>query len=195
MCVPGERRLILIRHSAPVLDPEVPAREWHLSQEGQLRCSTLAEYLAPYGLDVVVTSVETKAIETGQILARRLGIPCMTAEGLHEHDRSNETGLDRAQFYEAIARLFACPDERVYGTESAAQARGRFAKSLEEVLARYPDANVAVVTHGTVLSLYVAARAGLDAHALWRRLGLPCYAILSRPDLRLLEMVDQVIAP
>jgi hypothetical protein len=49
-----------------------------------------------------------------------------------------------------------------------------------------------VVTHGTVLSLYVAAVTGLDVVALWRRLDLPSYLVLARPDLGLIEIVDAI---
>ncbi len=36
------RRLILVKHSLPVLEPAVPAREWRLGEEGRRRCAGLA---------------------------------------------------------------------------------------------------------------------------------------------------------
>jgi len=187
-------RLILVRHSLPDIDPAVPASQWHLSAEGRLRCRTLADRLAAYAYapDVVLSSVEPKAVETAQIAARQLGLPCEAVEGLHEHDRSNVVGLDRARFHDAVARLFAQPQELVFGSETAEQARLRFAAAVDGVLRRYPDANVALVTHGTVLSLFVAHAAGVDGYRLWRQLGLPCFVVLSRPDLWLVEVVDDV---
>ena len=54
-----ERLLILVRHSLPAVDPEVPSATWPLSAEGRERCVTLAERLAEYDLNVIVTSSES----------------------------------------------------------------------------------------------------------------------------------------
>jgi broad specificity phosphatase PhoE/GNAT superfamily N-acetyltransferase len=184
--------LILGRHSLPEFRSDVPASRWRLSAEGRERCLLLARRLAPYGLSAVLSSVEPKAVETAQIVARELGLPCEAVEGLHEHDRGNVVGLDVAQFHDAVARLFAQPDELVFGRETAEEARLRFAAALDGVLARYAEANVAVIAHGTVLSLTLAHVAGLDAYAFWQRLGLPCFVVLSRPELRLVTLVEEV---
>ena len=185
----SDRRIVLVRHSLPEIDPSVPAREWHLSDEGRARSLSLAKRLAAYDLDVLVSSVEAKAVETAQIVARHLNLPFEIVAGLQEHDRSNVVGLDRAGFHRAVARLFAHPNEPVFGAETAAQAGQRFVSALHGVLEQHPDANVAAVTHGTVLSLYLAATVGLDAHALWQQLGQPCFAVLSLPERCLTEIV------
>jgi broad specificity phosphatase PhoE len=63
----------------------------------------------------------------------------------------------------------------------------------KELLAVTPATQpLVVVTHGTVLSLYVPAVTGLDLVALWRRLDLPSYVVLARPDLGLIEIVDAI---
>jgi broad specificity phosphatase PhoE len=186
--------LILGRHSLPEFCTDVPASQWRLSDEGRRRCGLLAQRLAPYGLDVVVSSDEPKAVETARIVARWFGVPSEAVEGLREHDRSNVVGLDRDRFHDAVGRLFAHPDELVFGRETAEEARLRFASSLDRVLERHPSANIAVFAHGTVLSLYLAHIAGLDAHAFWQRLGLPCFVVLSCPDLRLVTVVENVVS-
>jgi broad specificity phosphatase PhoE len=83
----------------------------------------------------------------------------------------------------------------VFGAETGVQAQQRFASSLHGVLARHPDSSIAVVTHGTVLALYLAALLDQDPYALWQRLGLPCYAVLTLPSLRVVEMVEAVDLP
>lgn len=182
--------LVLIRHSLPEIDPAVPAARWRLSREGRTRCYALADRLARYDLDAIVSSPEPKAIGTAEIVAHQLGLPFESVGGLQEHDRSDVVGLDRALFRDAIARLFAHPHQLVLGRETAEEARQRFATSVGGVLERHPNTNVAVVTHGTVLSLFVAGVTGLDAYSVWQRLGMPCYVVLSRPGLRLIEVVE-----
>lgn len=186
------RTLMLVKHSLPRIDPARPARQWPLAAEGRRRCVSLAERLAPYAPAALVASVEPKASETAALVAARLGMAWETAEGLHEHDRSNVGFLGEEEWQAAIARFFARPDELVLGRETATQARQRFARAVAEVLERTGEGNVAIVAHGTVIALYVAARAGVEPLPLWQRLGLPSFVALSLPDHRLLATVDAV---
>ncbi len=38
-----------------------------------------------------------------------------------------------------------------------------------------------MVTHGTVMSLYIAAELGVDAALIWKQLATPCHAVLGGP--------------
>jgi broad specificity phosphatase PhoE len=192
--VTGEgRRLILVRHSLPEFAAGVPASQWHLSAEGRRRCESLALRLAAYDLAVVLTSEEPKAAETGQIVADRLGLPCATAPGLHEHRRGmvKETG-GQELFWAQIAQLFDRADERVMGYETANEAHARFSAAVDCVITQHPVGNLATVSHGTVITLLVTRANGLEPQPFWRRLGLPAFAVLSPPELCLLEVVDSV---
>lgn len=60
------------------------------------------------------------------------------------------------------------------------------------MLDNHQEANVAVVAHGTVISLFVGAVAGIDGLALWERIGMPSYIVLSRPGFELLEIVESI---
>jgi broad specificity phosphatase PhoE len=189
--MPEGALLVLIRHSVPAIDSSRPAREWSLSAEGCGRARQLAVDLERYGLQVLASSEEVKAVQTARILGEELNLAAEVTPGLHEQERSDAVGLDREAFLRAVAQVFARPSERVLGGESADEARARFSGALGQLLARYPGRNVGVITHGTVLSLYVAQREDSNAYALWRRLGLPCAVVLSRPDLRLVEWVGE----
>jgi broad specificity phosphatase PhoE len=186
------RKLILVRHSMPEIVPGVPASQWCLSDVGRRRCERLAQRLVSYQPHFVVASLEPKAIETGQIVARILGIPIETAPDLHEHERPNvEPFGTREQFEARVSRLFEHPAELIFGTETADQAHRRFAGAIDDVLATERSGNLAVVTHGTVLTLFVARAAGLDPVPFWKRLGLPGFVVLSLPDLSP-EVVESV---
>ncbi|MEW5988639.1 MAG: histidine phosphatase family protein [Chloroflexota bacterium] len=166
--------MILVRHSLPEIDPNRPACTWRLSAEGRRRCRDLAAELAWWRPEVIVTSVEPKAVETGQIVAGVLQLPWRTAAGLHEHERPDTPFYaNRQEFEEKVAEFFARPDELVLGVETARQALNRFRQAVAAVLEQHLGQKVAIVTHGTVMSLLVAERAGLDAFAFWRVLGLP----------------------
>src|SRR5512138_1338266 len=76
--------LLLIRHSLPVIDPDLPASQWDLSTLGCTRAESLAKRLGAYAPDHVVTSHERKAIQTGEIIASHFGREALTHPGLHE---------------------------------------------------------------------------------------------------------------
>ena len=188
-----DRKLVLVRHSVPEIIPTVPASEWQLSDEGRRRCIKLAERLAVYAPAVIVASQEPKAIETGQIVAGILGMPFETALHLHEHERRNVGLFDtREQFEAKVARLLEHPGEVVFGQETGDEACDRFAAVIADVLEGHPSGNLAVVSHGTVMTLFVARAAGIDPVPFWKGLGLPAFTVLSCPDFDLLEVAESV---
>jgi broad specificity phosphatase PhoE len=187
------RKLLLVKHSLPEIDPRVPSLGWRLSEEGCRRCLPLADELAIHQPAVVVASREPKATETARLVADRLGTPLEVAEGLHENDRSGFAFLPAEEWEAAFARFFARPDGVIIGTESAHQAHQRFAAAIERVLERYPEDTVAVVAHGTVIALFVSRAVGVEPFPLWRRLGLPSVVVMSLPELDLCEVVVEVV--
>jgi broad specificity phosphatase PhoE len=177
----------------PEIVSGLPANQWRLSDAGRLRCKRLAERLATYDPDVIVASLEPKAIETGQIVADVLSKPFETAENLHEHDRSNVGPLDTKEQFEAgVAGVFENPQKLIFGRETADDAHRRFAEAVAGVIGKYASGNLAVVTHGTVMTLFVARAAGLDSFPFWKRLGLPSFVVLSLPGFGLLTVVGDV---
>jgi broad specificity phosphatase PhoE len=173
------RPLVLVRHAAPTVVPERPAREWTLSDAGREAARALVDRLRPLGVTRVVSSVEPKAWETGAIVAQRLRVPCSAAPGLHEHDREGVPFLAADELERAMAALFARPDELVFGRETANQARDRFQAAIEAALAEFPDDRLAIASHGTVIALLAAQRTGADARELQRALAMPDLVVLN----------------
>ena len=187
------KNLILVKHSLPEIVPMIPAKEWGLSKSGQVRCKTLAEKLESYSPDIVISSVEPKAVETAQITARQLNKPFRTFEGLHEHDRTGVEFLGKEQFEAKVNVFFMHPDKLVLGRETANQAFERFSKALASVEIEHPNKNIVVVSHGTVITLFVEKFNGLEAFSFWRKLDLPSFVVLSLPQHKLVKTVEGVV--
>ncbi len=187
------RKLVLIRHSQSQPDPRVPSSRWKLTKEGQRRCNPLAELLTPYDLDVIITSTEPKAIETGERAAQQLGIPCRVEENLHEHERETAPFFGtKDEFQQAVINLFIRPAELIFGEETALQARDRFTDAVESVITAYPQDNIAIVTHGTVLSLFASQFISQDIIPFWQSLGMPAIVVFSYPQMELLTRVNEI---
>ena len=188
--------LLLVKHSKPRVDPAVPPTQWTLGKEGHDLVKPLAAALSKRGATVVVTSHETKAAETGRLVAHRLKIACETADDLHEIDRSrlrhfaNPKDLDVA-----MKEFFENPSERILGRESGEAARSRFSSAVHAILTRHASGVPAIVSHGTVISLLAAAANDHAPFALWKKLAMPSFLVLETPTLRLLDAWPAETAP
>ena len=187
--------LIFIRHSLPIFDPKIPAFQWHLSDEGKTRCQSLATHLSIYSPKMIFTSREFKAIETGQIIATNLKLSNKVVEGLHEHERPQIGNLNQEQFIASIANLFKQPDQLVFGIETANTAYRRFSEGVNKVVKEATDKNsdcVAIVAHGSVISLFMWHKCRQEPFPLWQKLGMPSYLILDYPAYKIKQIVYKV---
>ena len=180
----------LIKHGAPQIRAGVPAHDWTLSEEGRAGALALAERLKPRALSLVVTSQEDKAIATGRILADALALPLRHGLGLHEHLRYTQPWYGkREEFDRAVAALFARPSERVFGEESADEAHDRFAEAVR-VAVQFASGDIALVAHGTVISLLVARANRIDPLPLWKQLDFCDFYAVRASDFSLLSQTS-----
>lgn len=181
------RTLHLIKHGAPRIVPGVPAHEWNLADDALDGLDNLIARLDPRP-EIVVCSEEPKAKATAAALAAALGVPHRPMVGLHEHLRYTAPfHADPAGFEADMRRLFDHPQAIVSGEESADDARTRFGNAVQAVMRANPQDTVAVVAHGTVISLVVAHAGGLDPWPLWRSLKLLEAVTVDIPGLRVRE--------
>jgi broad specificity phosphatase PhoE len=154
---------LYITHPQVRIDPAVPLPRWGLSDIGRARASQAAA--APWAkrLGRVVSSDETKAIETAEILAASAGVSVEIIAGAHENDRSATGFLPPPEFEKAADRFFAHPQESFNGWERAIDAQTRIVAAIDRVLAdHYPTVPIAFIGHGgvgTLLKCHLQRRA------------------------------------
>ncbi len=166
--------------------------QWQLSENGRILTQQLAPKLADYSPTRVITSHEAKAIKTGQIIAEHWQLPCHTAQDLQEHDRRGVPFFaSQQEFFAAVHRFFDQPDELVFGNETAVQARDRFHTAVTQQLNQYPNDTLAIVSHGTVITLFLTQHnPQLDTISFWQLLTLPGALILTLPNFKLIHKID-----
>ncbi len=182
------RQLTLVRHSLPEINKDLPAREWRLSEEGRARAGRLADVLKSHGFDFIATSNEPKAVETAQILADRYGLMPQVIAGLHEHARRTTPYLSKPDFEAVVREFFEKPDVLVFGDETADQADTRFSGAVHSILSENKNSKIAIVAHGTVISLFVSRLTGQPGFQLWSGLGLPCFVVLDMQSRKLIAL-------
>ncbi len=183
------RIVVLIRHSAPEVDPSRPASDWSLSAEGVSLCEGLASELERFLPAVMFSSPETKAMETAECIGLHLGIEYTVREELREHRRPS-VFLPQSEFQENVRGFFASRDRIVFGSESANDVARRIESEIRRAKADHPEGNILMVTHGTAMTSFTSRRAAADAYSLWKSLDLPCFVAFALPSF---DIVDSVV--
>jgi broad specificity phosphatase PhoE len=157
-------RVLFITHPEVRVDPSVPVPEWELSPRGRERMRAFAEGDEVRGVRALWSSRERKAVEAAAIAGERLDLRPRELEQLGEHDRSATGYLPPELFAPAVEAFFAHPLLSHRGWETAAAAQERIVDALETVLARSPQGDVAIVSHGGVGTLLLCHLKGTRIH-------------------------------
>jgi broad specificity phosphatase PhoE len=147
-----------ISHPQVHVDPDVPVPQWHLSDIGRSRVTGVLGEPWVAGLTGVVSSAETKAVETAELIAGPAGLDVVVRAETGEIDRSS-TGYVPHDEHEAIANaLFAIPERSASGWERAVDAQRRIVGAVDDCLSgRAGAGDVAFVGHGGVGTLLLCA--------------------------------------
>lgn len=145
---------LYITHPQVAIDPNVPVPRWGLSAIGRQRAELAAALPWARSLGRIVSSDETKAIETAEILAKASGVTIEIVEHMHENDRSATGFLPPPEFEAAADWFFAHPTESFKGWERAGDAQARIVAAADAILVDHdPSVPIAFVGHGGVGTL------------------------------------------
>lgn len=166
------KRVYLVRHCrASGQEPDRP-----LNEEGEAQAIALADFLAPRGIERIVSSPFVRAIESVGPLAARLGLMVETDERLAERMLSTEPMAD---WEERMRTSYVEVERALPGGETTSGALARGVAAVEALLA-HPATNTGAtvaVSHGNLLSLllghYGLHAGGLAGYEAWRALSNP----------------------
>jgi len=165
-------RLVLVRHAAVTVRPAVPLRDWHLSPEGREAAEGLPSDPLWEGIGTLYASSEPKAIGTAQRIAAANGARILIDSELREVERGGWS----ENYRDLAVRYLRREEIDEWEQRDAAQRRMRVA--LERVP---PGGDVAIVSHGLVLTLLLKDLLNLDSQEavnLWSEMRFPDVAIL-----------------
>jgi broad specificity phosphatase PhoE len=182
-------RLYLITHAHTQIDPAQDAVTWQLSSAGMAQAERLAAHPFWATIDRIIVSSERKTSLTVAPLLAQRNLP-ITSE--RRFDEVHRPGWVDA-YSERVRAFFASPGQSIGGWESADHALHRVLAGVAAHIAPDRSEQVALVSHGLVLSLYRAhllAQWPPDFEA-WRRLGFGAVAQVDLQHAQLIEDFSQ----
>lgn len=170
--------LLVVRHAQPHDETETGGEgDPPLTDLGHAQANAVCSYLQTQGVDHIVASPMVRARQTGEPLARELGMEIEFDDDLKEagwqlgkYIRAEENG---AQYVDLLAK----DPEYFYKPEGREVFSERIMRSFTRVATENPGRTVAVFCHGMVTTTLVANALGIvngpsDLH--------PTYSSISR---------------
>ena len=157
-------------HPQVRLRADIPVPLWGLSDEGRSRAAVLASLQWLSTTTRLISSAETKALETAAIVAVATGLSIEVREGLNENDRSSTGFVPPEQFEQLANAFFAEPNTSIEGWETAAAAQARVKAATADLLADGKD-DVLVVAHGAVGTLLLCDLLGVPIRRVEDQIG------------------------
>ena len=151
-----------------------------LSQAGRRESQRVADLLEGHDVAAIVSSPYTRAIQTVQPLADRLGMTIEIDPDLRERHLASSPLNDFQASLEATWRDF---DLALPGGESSAAAQSRVSRTIHRIAATGESRDVVIATHGNALSLFLRTLDPSVDFAFWMRMSLPdVYAVATSPE-------------
>jgi broad specificity phosphatase PhoE len=150
-----------LTHPQVRIDPAVPVPQWGLSETGRARVMAFKSSPLLAETEIILSSGETKALETAALIAGHWRKPLLVREDAHENDRSATGFLPPPEFETVADAFFASPHDSVRGWEPAADAQRRIAAVFDACRRHLLRGDVLMVGHGGVGTLLYCHLAGL----------------------------------
>ena len=170
-------RIILIRHGQTAWNKEdrvrgqveVPLDETGLAQ-AELTAARVVEAWQPVA---VYCSPMQRAVQTAQVIARRLNLQAQPTAGINDMNFGEWQGLTAEEVQRGWPQMgrawLEAPHTVTFpGGESLDLLRTRGMAALDEIVARHGDADVVIVGHMVVNRVLLLAILGLDNSHYWR---------------------------
>lgn len=144
-------KIVLIRHSKTKFDPSIPIPLWHLTDEGKEKALELFGNNDFPKVDLVYSSLQTKAVETAIILSKIQTIPFKTDPDLTEVSSFTKEVFTTG-YEEMVNNYYNGEVERLSGGETILEALERFEGALNKISEVEKGKDIAVITHGNILA-------------------------------------------
>ena len=176
--------ITFIRHSKATFLHDKPITSWGLTDEGIQLAKNLIKTDEIRRINVIYSSLETKALETAEIINQSAGLKVITNKDFCEVTSFSNKVFP--EFDKYAQDFFNDKVDRWNNGESKLEALARFNKALNEVIqteTKLGHANIGIVTHGSILTLFIAQYQNSDLWELHKSIKSPDIIIFDASKL------------
>lgn len=142
-------KFVVIRHGATP-DEKTAMGGWSeegLGEDGKKEAKEAAKKVPK--LDGIVTSDLKRAVDTAEIISKETGIPILTkSHSLRSWNIGNWTGKNPKDIEPKLDEIANKePDRKASNGESFNEYKSRFLRGLRDILERYKDKKIGILTH------------------------------------------------
>lgn len=171
--------LILIRHSKSLVNPNIPIPTWGLSKEGVALAQKLNEIPQIKTLNVVYSSLQTKALETAVLATKNTGISIKVNDGLTESTSFTNKFVNIEQLTQNTKNYYSNKNLSINNGETSEEALVRFNTAIHIITkAEIDKKNIGIVSHGNILAAFVNQYTNKSPYELVENMKQPDIAVL-----------------
>jgi 2,3-bisphosphoglycerate-dependent phosphoglycerate mutase len=170
---PAGSMIFLVRHAH---SDYIPDDMRPLSPSGRLAAERVADTLEGRDITRIISSPYTRAVQTVEPLARRLGIQVECDPDLRE--RRLTDGQIAGDFRDYQSATWKDFDLAYPGGETSNEARTRISRAIRRIAEANTGRHVAIASHGNALALFLQTLDGTVDFEFWMQMSMPdVYAI------------------
>lgn len=183
--------LTFIRHSKTKPTLEIPIPLWGLTDEGIQLAKDLTNLEEIKNVDILYSSLQTKALETAIVLSKNCSLPIKTNNDLTEITSFTKKFFGSPLYEENVDKFYSDEIDRIAEGETYEEALERFENALESIVDAEKEAkNIGIISHGNVLAFFTAKYTDHSPRKLHDAIKMPDVAVFdweSKQYVRLWE--------
>lgn len=167
-------KIIFIRHSKSLVNPEIPIATWALSVEGVELAKRLNNLEVIRSIEVIYSSLQPKALETAILATKDLGIPIRINDDLTESSSFTNKFVGISELEENTKMYHENANLSINNGETSSQALKRFNSAVEKIVEAESNRSViGIVSHGGILADFAAQYARKSSFELVKAMRQP----------------------
>lgn len=171
-------KIVLIRHSKSLVNPNIPITSWGLSEEGRTLAKKLNSLPQIKTLEVIYSSLQPKALETAALATEDMGIEVKTDNNLTESTSFTNKFVSLKELEENTRKYYAEKTCSINDGETFVEAQARLAKALNDIVKKEQDKEtIGIVSHGNILAGFVSQITQVDPYEIVEKIKQPDVAV------------------
>lgn len=171
-------KIVFIRHSKSLVNPNIPITSWGLSEEGITLAKKLNSLPQVKTIQVIYTSLQPKALETADLATEGLNIEIKKDNNLTESTSFTNKFVSLKELEENTRKYYTEKTLSINGGETFVEAQERFGKALEDIVKEEQDKeSIGIVSHGNILAGFVSQITSEDPFEIVEKITQPDVAV------------------